>query len=83
VSPKQIRPGSIVWTDLTVENAPALVDFYQAVAGWQAEEVEVGDYHDYNMALAESGNLGPGERLCVIKDPAGAVAALIQQAPRA
>lgn len=129
MSPKQIRPGSIVWTDLTVEKAPAIVDFYQAVAGWQAEEVEVGDYHDYNMVLAEIGkavagichakgqnaslppqwliyivvddldasmsecwakggrvligpkDVGPGERLCVIKDPAGAVAALIQQAP--
>lgn len=131
MSPKQVRPGSIVWTDLTVEKAPAIVDFYRAVAGWQPEEVPAGDYSDFKMVLPESGRavagichargqnanlppqwliyivvenldasvsecwaqggrvlvgpkeVGPDERYCVIRDPAGAVAALIQQAPGA
>ena len=129
MSSKPIRPGSIVWTDLTVEKAPAIADFYQSVAGWQPQEVDVGDYADFNMSLpggkpvagichakgqnanlppqwliyivvenldtsisecwAKGGrvligpkNVGQDERFCVIKDPAGAVAALIQQAPR-
>lgn len=127
MSHRQIQPGSIVWTDLTVEKAPALMEFYQSVAGWQPEEVGQGDYSDFNMTLPQSGkaiagichargqnanlppqwliyivvadldasvsecwakggrvligpkDVGPGERFCVIKDPAGAVAALIQQ----
>ena len=127
MSPKEIRPGSIVWTDLTVEKAPAIAEFYEAVAGWKSEEVAVADYVDFNMVLPATGKavagichakgqnanlppqwliyivvndldasmsecwakggrvilgpkeIGPGERYCVVRDPAGAVAALIQQ----
>ncbi|HYN99061.1 MAG TPA: VOC family protein [Actinomycetota bacterium] len=127
MSPKEIRPGSIVWTDLTVEKAPAIAEFYEAVAGWKSEEVDVADYVDFNMVLPATGRavagichakgqnanlppqwliyivvkdldasmsecwakggrvilgpkeIGPGERYCVVRDPAGAVAALIQQ----
>jgi predicted enzyme related to lactoylglutathione lyase len=129
VSPKEMRPGSIVWTDLTVgtDKAPAIAEFYQAVVGWKSEEVDMGDYADFNMIVPGSGKtvagichargqnatmppqwmmyivvddldasmsecwakggrvilgpkeIGPGERYCVVRDPAGAVAALIQQ----
>lgn len=127
VSPREIRPGSIVWTDLTVEKAPAIAEFYEAVAGWKPEELDMGDYSDFNMVQPATGKvlagichargqnvkippqwlmyivvedldasmsecwakggrvfigpkeIGPGERFCVIRDPAGAVAALIQQ----
>ena len=127
MSPKEIRPGSIVWTDLTVEKAPAIAEFYEAVAGWKSEEVAVADYVDFNMVLPATGKavagichakgqnanlppqwliyivvndldasmsecwakggrvilgpkeIGPGERYCVVRDPAGAIAALIQQ----
>lgn len=47
--------GSIAWTDLTVENAEEIRDFYAAVAGWKPSPVEMGDYTDFNMTAPESG----------------------------
>lgn len=44
------RPGRIIWTDLTVPNAPQCRDFYAEVVGWRAEEVSMGEYADFNMA---------------------------------
>ena len=41
--------GTIGWFDLTVENAEGVRDFYQAVAGWIHEPVNMGDYSDYSM----------------------------------
>ena len=45
--------GHIAWLDLTVPNATAMRDFYQAVIGWQAEDVPMQDgdesYADFNM----------------------------------
>jgi uncharacterized protein len=43
------KPGSIVWSDLTVPNAEALRDFYARVAGWNVETLTMGDYADYVM----------------------------------
>jgi uncharacterized protein len=42
-------PGSISWQDLTVADADAIRDFYQAVVGWKAEPVSVGSYADFVM----------------------------------
>jgi hypothetical protein len=41
--------GTIAWIDLTVENAPALRDFYCQVTGWQATPHPMGDYDDYDI----------------------------------
>ena len=41
--------GSIVWTDLTVENADEVRDFYSKVVGWKHEGVSMGEYDDYIM----------------------------------
>lgn len=41
--------GTISWTDLTIPNADAVRDFYAAVAGWQAQPVDMGGYSDYCM----------------------------------
>ena len=41
--------GSVGWVDLTVDDAPALRDFYSAVVGWQSEGLSMGDYDDYVM----------------------------------
>jgi uncharacterized protein len=116
--------GSIGWIDLTVPDAAAVRDFYQAVVGWTVSPVKMGDYDDFCMnppstgqpvagvchARGENGDLPPqwliyitvrdvdasaakcvslggkvvagprnlaGQgRFCVIRDPAGAVAAL-------
>ena len=67
------KPGTISWTDLTVENAEEVRDFYQEVVGWDAHPVDMGQYTDFGMAAP-----GPmaGGRFCVIGDPAGAVCAL-------
>jgi predicted enzyme related to lactoylglutathione lyase len=35
--------------DLTVADAPAVRDFYAAVAGWTPAEVPMGEYSDYCM----------------------------------
>ena len=44
--------GMIGWTDLTVENADEVRDFYQAVVGWTPAPVKMGDYNDYCMNAA-------------------------------
>ena len=118
--------GSIVWKDLTVENADVIRDFYAEVVGWKHEACDMGGYDDYNMMPAASDeaiagichargsndNLPPqwllyvtvedidssirrcvdlgghlvdgprkmgSNRFCVLKDPAGAVIALISK----
>jgi predicted enzyme related to lactoylglutathione lyase len=118
------KPGTIAWTDLTVEDADKIRDFYSKVTGWKPEPVAMGDYQDFNMTLAGSGEpvagicharggnreipaswmiyivvedleqsvarvrelggevlvapRGSQARFCIIRDPAGAVAALYQ-----
>lgn len=41
--------GSIGWIDLTVADAPRLRDFYEKVAGWQAQPVKMTGYDDFSM----------------------------------
>lgn len=43
--------GTIGWMDLTVPNATEVKAFYEKVAGWKAEPVNMGDYSDYNMTV--------------------------------
>ena len=121
---KKPRVGEFAWTDLTVENAEQLRDFYSQVVGWKTSPQSMGNYDDYNMMAPESGDTVAGvchargsnanipaqwlvyitvesvnesiktcielggkvidgprsmgeDRLCVIQDPAGAVAGLI------
>ncbi len=128
MAPPEKRPplGSIGWFDLTVVDAATVRDFYQAVAGWQVTDVDMGGYADYLMSVPETGDavagvcwkrggnseipsqwmmyitvgsltasmeacraqggevligqreMGHYGSYCVIRDPAGAVCALIQ-----
>ena len=48
-SGEQPAPGTIAWWDLTVPDAALVRDFYSAVAGWEAEPVDMGDYSDFAM----------------------------------
>jgi len=57
-TPQEI--GSILWHDLTVENATEIKDFYASVVGWKAEPVSMGDYDDYNMNNPVSGKTAGG-----------------------
>jgi len=41
--------GAVVWTDLTVENAAEVSEFYAKVVGWKASPVDMGEYSDFNM----------------------------------
>lgn len=41
--------GSVAWFDLTVPNADEIRDFYAAVVGWSASDVDMGGYADYTM----------------------------------
>ena len=57
---ERAQPGSITWTDLTVENAVEVRDFYQAVVGWKPEGVSMGEYEDFSMNEPSSGRAAAG-----------------------
>ncbi len=59
--------GSICWTDLTVENADELRDFYAKVANWTHAPVAMGDYNDYCMNAPETGKTVAG--ICHARGP--------------
>jgi len=49
-----IKVGTICWTDLTVQDAERLRDFYAGVVGWDWSPVEMGGYSDFNMQVPGS-----------------------------
>ncbi len=51
--------GSIGWVDLTVADAPKLRDFYEKVAGWEPQPLQMSGYDDFNM-IAASGEPAAG-----------------------
>ena len=55
-----LKTGAIAWVDLTVPNAPELRDFYAAVCGWTPQDVKMGDYSDYTMRAAATGEAVAG-----------------------
>ncbi len=57
---ERAKPGTITWTDLTVENAEEVRDFYAAVVGWKPEAVPMGEYEDYSMNESHSGRAAAG-----------------------
>lgn len=52
--------GKIGWLDISVEDAPALRDFYSAVVGWNTQDVSMGEYNDYNMVMPSNGEPAAG-----------------------
>ena len=52
--------GEITWTDLSVPEAGAVRDFYQAVVGWTSTPVDMGGYEDFCMTVPESGRTVAG-----------------------
>jgi predicted enzyme related to lactoylglutathione lyase len=52
--------GKVVWHDLTVPDAEKVRDFYSAVIGWTAEDVDMGGYSDFNMQISDSGETVAG-----------------------
>ncbi|MEZ4701360.1 MAG: DinB family protein [Rhodothermales bacterium] len=49
MSDTSLKPGSISWIDLTVPQADQVRAFYEAVGGWKAHPLDMGDYADYTM----------------------------------
>ena len=52
--------GKIGWVDISVDDASGLRDFYKQVVGWSSEDVSMGDYADYSMAMPGSGDVVTG-----------------------
>lgn len=49
----QARIGHVTWQDITVGDAEASRRFYEEVAGWRSEPVDMGGYADFNMLAAD------------------------------
>ncbi len=58
--PKKTEVGTIAWTDLTVENAEQVSEFYNRVVGWSSSAVDMGGYSDFNMNVPVSGTCVAG-----------------------
>ena len=41
---------------MTVADAPLVRDFYEAVVGYETDEIDMGGYSDYVMKMPSSGN---------------------------
>ena len=52
--------GSITWFDLTVPNVEEVKSFYKEVVGWKSENVNMGEYNDFNMQSPDSGETKTG-----------------------
>jgi hypothetical protein len=52
--------GSIVWTDLTIDDAVTVGDFYSAVVGWRHQPVDLGGYSDFSMLTTAGGKPAAG-----------------------
>jgi len=52
--------GTVAWADLSVTDVPRVRNFCEAVLGWQASPVGMGDYDDYNMIRAAGANRRQG-----------------------
>ena len=52
--------GKIGWIDITVDDAPALRDFYTSVVGWKPVDLSMGGYSDFNMTMPDSGEPAAG-----------------------
>jgi predicted enzyme related to lactoylglutathione lyase len=44
--------GSVVWRDLTVEDADGVRRFYEDVVGWTTNPHDMGEYHDFDVKTA-------------------------------
>jgi predicted enzyme related to lactoylglutathione lyase len=60
MSEERPKVGTVVWIDLTVDDATSVRDFYRQVVGWQTDDVDMGDYCDFSMNAPETGESAAG-----------------------
>lgn len=51
-----MKPGTMGWLDLTIDDADGVRDFYKAVVGFTHSDVSMGDYSDYCMVPPGGGD---------------------------
>ena len=61
------KAGQIGWVDLTIQDAETVRDFYEAVVGFESEEVDMGGYSDFSMLPA--GSTDPVAGVCHARGP--------------
>jgi len=44
-----MKPGTVGWIDLTVDDAEGVREFYERVVGWESSRVSMDSYDDYSM----------------------------------
>lgn len=57
-----MKPGTVGWIDLTVEDAGGVRDFYKQVVGWDHSAVAMDGYDDY--AMHPIGDEAPVSGIC-------------------
>ena len=63
----ELEVGTIGWTDLTVEDAERIRDFYARVVGWSPSPVAMEGYDDFNMNTPSGGQ--PTAGICHARGP--------------
>lgn len=58
--PDENQVGKIGWIDITVDDATGLRDFYKNVIGWKSNDVSMGEYSDFSMALPATNEVVTG-----------------------
>jgi len=52
--------GAVSWTDLTIEHAENIRDFYKNVVGWKSMDIGMGEYNDFCMLSPEDNQVRTG-----------------------
>ena len=52
--------GKLIWSDLTVDNAEKIRNFYCSVVGWTFADQSMGNYSDYNIISPEDNEVVTG-----------------------
>ena len=60
IKKKKTPVGTVTWFDLTVKNAGKVRKFYEQIAGWSSEPLDMGGYDDYCMQPPGSGKTVAG-----------------------
>ena len=53
MSSTPLASGTVGWTDLTVQDADKVRDFYCEVVGWKYNPVDMSGYNDYTMLSSD------------------------------